>query len=275
MTDLLTTKQVQALLKVDRTTIYRMVENGQLPAVRVGKQWRFGREQVETWLRNGRPGGAASSNVSEREHRPQPATFNLQTRSAHAAREGTDLRELLAMPCTQLIQDAFADILGVMIVITDMHGQPVTRVSNPSGFFSALTSDSPRAISQCVVAWQQFANQPALEPKWALNEMGLLCTRGWIRVGSELKGMVVLGGLAPEGWPPRDEQVAALARQFGAEPSGVIARVATVHRLDAAGQDKALRSVQRFADLLAHMIEERTDVQAQMDALRAQIRGQA
>ena len=47
MADLLTTNQVQTLLKVDRTTIYRMVEQGRLPAIRVGKQWRFSRPEIE------------------------------------------------------------------------------------------------------------------------------------------------------------------------------------------------------------------------------------
>ena len=41
MADLLTTSQVQDRLQVDRTTIYRMIDAGHLPAIRVGKQWRF------------------------------------------------------------------------------------------------------------------------------------------------------------------------------------------------------------------------------------------
>ena len=51
MTDLLTTSEVQQILSVDRTTIYRMVESGRLPAIRVGKQWRFSRPEIERWLR--------------------------------------------------------------------------------------------------------------------------------------------------------------------------------------------------------------------------------
>jgi excisionase family DNA binding protein len=47
MSDLLTTNQVQDLLHVDRTTIYRLVESGRLPAIRVGKQWRFSRPEIE------------------------------------------------------------------------------------------------------------------------------------------------------------------------------------------------------------------------------------
>ncbi len=44
-----------------------------------------------------------------------------------------------------------------------------------------------------------------------LSEMGLLCARGLIRAGAELKGMVVVGGIAPDNWPPDPEQIADLA----------------------------------------------------------------
>ncbi len=261
MTELLTTRQVQALLHVDRTTIYRMVESGELPALRVGKQWRFARKQVELWLQTRQAAGFQASLAGSDAGATQSANLYLAAANPviemAAASGRNDLRELLALSSTQLIQDAFADALGVMIVITDMDGQPVTRISNPSPFFRALTARNAGAVSQCVVTWQQLANEPALEPKWALNEMGLLCTRALIRVGSELQGMVMLGGLAPQGWPPPEEQVAALARQFAAEPPVVAAQVSAVHRLDEAGMTKALRSVQRIADVFAHLIEDR------------------
>jgi excisionase family DNA binding protein len=261
MTELLTTRQVQALLHVDRTTIYRMVENGELPALRVGKQWRFAREQVEAWLQTGGASGSSATLPVRAADTDQPANLYLAAANPvaeMAAPPGrAELRDLLAMSSTQLIQDAFADALGVMVVVTDMDGQPVTRISNPSAFYSALTARNVGAVSQCVVTWQQFANEPALEPKWVLNEMGLLCTRALIRVGSELQGMVMLGGLAPQSWPPPEEQVAALARQFGAEPPVVATQVNAVHRLDEAGMTKALRSVQRIADVFAHLIEDR------------------
>jgi len=260
MTELLTTRQVQALLRVDRTTIYRMVENGELPALRVGKQWRFAREQVEAWLQaSGAAGSPAPRSVAAADVHASPNLYLAVANRAAAmtAPSGrSELRDLLALSSTQLIQDAFADALGVMIVVTDMEGQPVTRISNPSPFFSALTARHAGAVSQCVVTWQQFANEPALEPKWALNEMGLLCTRGLIRVGTELQGMVMLGGLAPQDWPPPEEQVAALARQFGVEPPAVATQVNAIHRLDEAGMATALRSVQRIADVFAHLIED-------------------
>lgn len=43
ISELLTTKELQDVLHVDRTTIYRMAESGRIPAVKVGNQWRFPR----------------------------------------------------------------------------------------------------------------------------------------------------------------------------------------------------------------------------------------
>ena len=37
----LTTQDVQQLIRVDKSTIYRMAESGRIPAIKVGRQWRF------------------------------------------------------------------------------------------------------------------------------------------------------------------------------------------------------------------------------------------
>ena len=37
----LTSKQVEELLNVDRTTIYRMLKDGRLTGAKIGKHWRF------------------------------------------------------------------------------------------------------------------------------------------------------------------------------------------------------------------------------------------
>jgi excisionase family DNA binding protein len=48
--NLLTTDQVARYLRVDKFTVYRLVSKKELPAFRVGNQWRFKREMVEAWL---------------------------------------------------------------------------------------------------------------------------------------------------------------------------------------------------------------------------------
>ncbi len=47
---LMTMQEVCAYLKVTRYTIYRLIKEGQLPAIRVGGQWRFRKAQVEYYL---------------------------------------------------------------------------------------------------------------------------------------------------------------------------------------------------------------------------------
>jgi excisionase family DNA binding protein len=258
MAEFLTTTQVQEMLQVDRTTIYRMVEGGRLPAFRVGKQWRFLKPEIEQWLQ----AQAITPVVANASIEP---TATVAVPGA-GIRVGLALRDLLPQSCTQLIQDVFADLLGVMMVITDMDGRPTTRISNPCGFYAALTQD-PNAAAQCVQTWQQMAASPALAPKFAPNEMGLLCARALIRVGSELRGMVVIGGIAPEVWPPPAERLACLAETFGLAPADVAVNADAVHRLDKAAQEKALRAVQRIADIFSHMVEDRNALCSRLQAI--------
>lgn len=46
----LTTDEVLAYLQVNLRTVYRLIDAGKLPAVRVGRQWRFRRRDVDAWL---------------------------------------------------------------------------------------------------------------------------------------------------------------------------------------------------------------------------------
>lgn len=248
MTDLLTTKQVQTLLRVDRTTIYRMVEAGQLPAIRVGKQWRFAPAEVDRWLKGGRYGS-----LPEVAANSGPVSVSVLDSDDPTPR----LADLLSLDCAQAVQDAFADMLGVTIVITDMQGKPVTKISNPCGFFEALLSGNPDGWQHCVNTWKQMARHVALEPRFSLNEMGLMCSRGLIRSGAELKGMVVVGGIAPDTWPPTPEAIQELAETFEVEPEIVEASCGDVFRMDRPSQERALRFVQRMADVFSQMVQDR------------------
>jgi len=46
----LKTEEVLDCLKVTPRTVYRLIRTGDLPAVRVGRQWRFRRADLEKWL---------------------------------------------------------------------------------------------------------------------------------------------------------------------------------------------------------------------------------
>ena len=46
----LTTDEVLAYLQVNLRTVYRLIDAGKLPAVRVGRQWRFRRRDIDAGL---------------------------------------------------------------------------------------------------------------------------------------------------------------------------------------------------------------------------------
>ena len=60
----LTTEEVLEYLQVNLRTVYRLIKAGKIPAVRVGRQWRFRKRDIDAWLESQRP----------RNIRPAPAT---------------------------------------------------------------------------------------------------------------------------------------------------------------------------------------------------------
>jgi len=53
----LTTQEVLEYLQVNLRTVYRLIKAGKIPAVRVGRQWRFRKADIDLWLETRQPGG--------------------------------------------------------------------------------------------------------------------------------------------------------------------------------------------------------------------------
>src|SRR4030081_166944 len=60
----LTTEEVLEYLQVNLRTVYRLIKAGKIPAVRVGRQWRVRKRDIDAWLDSQRPRGGG---------RPPPA----------------------------------------------------------------------------------------------------------------------------------------------------------------------------------------------------------
>ena len=67
----LTTEEVLDYLQVNLRTIYRLIKAGKLPAVRVGRQWRFRKGDIDAWLESQRPRGMRAAGGAA--PRPVPA----------------------------------------------------------------------------------------------------------------------------------------------------------------------------------------------------------
>jgi excisionase family DNA binding protein len=52
----LTLDELAEYLKLSRAKLYRMAQEGKIPASKIGNQWRFDREEIDAWARSQRPG---------------------------------------------------------------------------------------------------------------------------------------------------------------------------------------------------------------------------
>ena len=87
----LTTEEVLDYLQVNLRTVYRLIKAGKIPAVRVGRQWRFRKRDIDAWLESQRP----------RNVRPLPAPARAQAAPAAHPRvlvvdDEASIRDLLS-----------------------------------------------------------------------------------------------------------------------------------------------------------------------------------
>jgi excisionase family DNA binding protein len=166
MTDLLTTRQVQDLLKVDRITVYRMLNDGRLKGVKIGQQWRFSSDEVERLL-SGAPAPAVSTNGPVR-----------------------------AFPthCVQTIQTLFSGISQIGALVVNNEGQPLTKPSTPCQF-CLLVQSSAEGHAACRESWEQFA--AAKDGEALICHAGLQYTRTPIFDNDERIGWFLAGPVQP------------------------------------------------------------------------------
>ncbi len=93
----LTTEEVLEYLQVNLRTVYRLIKAGKIPAVRVGRQWRFRKRDIDVWLDSQRPGSG-----------PRPAAPPPQP-----ARHGTGRPRILVVDDEASIRDLLAKTLAL------------------------------------------------------------------------------------------------------------------------------------------------------------------
>ncbi len=66
----LTVGEVLEYLQVNSRTVYRLIKAGRLPAIRVGRQWRFRRRDLDAWLEREPAGRPAQGEIGRRHGSP-------------------------------------------------------------------------------------------------------------------------------------------------------------------------------------------------------------
>ena len=164
MDDLLTARQVQELLKVDRTTVYRMLKDGRLSGIKIGKNWRFPRKNIDALLHNKKNSNKSTLIKSE----------------------------IFPKHCIQGLQDIFSDVAGVSCVAVDEDLQLLTEVSNPNPFCKKIRSTAEGLLA-CRQSWQKIiANRKPAE-QFQTCHAGLSYTVACIRVGNLIESYILCG----------------------------------------------------------------------------------
>jgi len=93
----LTTEEVLEYLQVNLRTVYRLIKAGKIPAVRVGRQWRFRKRDIDAWLDSQRPrgGSRAATAAPAAAAPPRPAAGNSRPRVLVVDDEAS-IRDLLS-----------------------------------------------------------------------------------------------------------------------------------------------------------------------------------
>jgi excisionase family DNA binding protein len=87
----LTTEEVLEYLQVNLRTIYRLIKAGRIPAVRVGRQWRFRKRDIDAWLDSQRP---ASDRNARGAYTPPPS--RTMRKRVLVVDDEASIRELLS-----------------------------------------------------------------------------------------------------------------------------------------------------------------------------------
>ena len=169
-TGLLSADDVGRLLGIDVSTVYRMAGDGRLNAIKVGRQWRFPADSI--------PVVGSDSPI------------DAGTAEAVAA--------------------VAADLLGVMVVITDLDGRAMTQVHNPCDRYRRASEEQAEA---CVHEWRDLAMLNDFRPRFRRGDLGFECAAAFIRAGDRLVGLVIAGGIASLDDPAPDVHVLTKAQR--------------------------------------------------------------
>lgn len=237
MDKLLTTKQVQEYLKVDRITVYRMLNDGRVKGVKVGNHWRFTQAEISRLLGE----------------LPQPEEVAEDS-------SAVDLSDF-PIDCVERLQEVFAGILGVGAVTVNLQGEAITRpfFSNP---FCQLMLASPSGCKACQQSWRKIATRITGHPEFYACHAGLGYLRSPVKMNGQTIAWMVTGQLYAS--QPSAEATSAKLQELSAKHQIPLADLEEAAReipvLKRAEQLKVQEWAPRVADTVQSMLCERSDL---------------
>ena len=232
MEDLLTTREVQELLKVDRITIYRMLQDGRLHGMKIGQQWRFPSKEVERLLHG---------------------QFEIAGPSAKG-------QEPMAFPghCVQAIQNLFSELTQLGALTIDFSGNPLTEISAPCAFCQSVRS-SAIGEQACRQSWQQLARQPNTATPVFTCHAGLQFAWAPIYENGEPVAQVLAGPchFQPQAAQALQARLLQLARDYGLDAAQLRQAAAAIPQCEPHKKEQIVAWPQKMARAIESILVER------------------
>lgn len=239
MSELLTTREVQKLLKVDRITIYRMLQDGRLKGVKIGQQWRFHRGEVQRLLAGlTTPGGEAPVEAPA-ESQPAAAT--------------------LPVHCLQTVQNLFSSVSALGSLVIDASGEPVTALSGACAL-CRMMQESEAGMQACRDSWREMAAGSANGERQFTCHAGLTSITAPIMDGSTLVGWILVGQalLSEADAQALLDQAPELARRYALPVSAVQESIRKAPIIPSSKHDQMHSWVKDASKAMESILQERS-----------------
>jgi excisionase family DNA binding protein len=182
---LLTTKQVQEILKVDRITVYRMLTDGRLNGVKIGNQWRFHKKEIDRFI------GIKESKLQE-----QPIEMDITEFPSH---------------CVSKVEDLVAGIIGIGVTIVNRQGEPLTPISNCNPFCQLIRS-SATGCKACQSSWREAVGASDGNSEFRICHAGLCFFRSVVKIDNQPVAWIISGQYRIG--PPRPSEEQPLVKRL-------------------------------------------------------------
>ncbi|HVP21586.1 MAG TPA: PocR ligand-binding domain-containing protein [Anaerolineaceae bacterium] len=236
MSELLTTKQLQKLLKIDRITVYRMLNDGRLKGVKIGNQWRFSQNEIDRIL------GEKRNKVAQELNDEALSDFPSS--------------------CVQNVQEIFAGIIGIGAITVTLNGEPLTQPTH-CGNFCKLIQSTPSGLMACQASWRKIALHATGEPPFQVCHAGLCYKRSIINLENDQPAAWLVAGqfyISPLDREKEAERLEGLANKHNLPYSQLKEAASKIPVLTRAQQELVQEWTPKVAATIHSILCERADL---------------
>lgn len=141
MKSLMTIAETAQYLSLHAMTVYQLAQQGKIPAIKIGRAWRFKLDDLEAWLRTQQPSKSKRILVVDDDAGFREVLAAVLTDRGHAVTEARGGAEATAQFATRRFDLVFLDIL-------------LPASSGPE-VFRALRQQDPEALVVLVTAYPE------------------------------------------------------------------------------------------------------------------------